>query len=352
MQTLNRDCVLYLGTTTCGGKPGSAGHEVQDAETYLRWGVHQVKSDSCAAPTEHRAAMAQYALMADVFIANAEHPVFFSLCGWASWYAASGPAQGVGDSYRVGTDCVGFEQMLLNIDALAPYARLLGNGRYPDLDMVSAAATRALSGNLPPGGRGPGSLLAARVQTHFSMIAVTGSMLLLSFDVRDARNQHLIDVVGNRRIISVHQDPTRTFVDRGVGYMRRLSGTAMATSAKRLRSNSHCSAKEARWVFHRNGSDTVGAFESVARPGWCIQTNSGNAPWAKCGASQAALMPCGDTVLGETCGPIGQWRIGKDGGISSVFATAAAAGSAAMAMPSAFLTRDADNDDGVLWIEP
>ena len=223
--------------------------------------------------------MAQYALMADVFIANAaEHPVFFSLCGWASWYAASGPAQGVGDSYRVGTDCVGFEQMLLNIDALAPYARLLGNGRYPDLDMVSAAATRALSGNLPPGGRGPGSLLAARVQTHFSMIAVTGSMLLLSFDVRDARNQHLIDVVGNRRIISVHQDPTRTFVDRGVGYMRRLSGTAMAASAKRLRSNSHCSTKEARWVFHRNGSDTVGAFESVARPGWCIQTNSGNAP--------------------------------------------------------------------------
>ena len=56
------------GTTTCGGKPGSAGHESKDVNTYARWGVSQIKSDSCSAPTEHHAAIDQYACTHSSFI--------------------------------------------------------------------------------------------------------------------------------------------------------------------------------------------------------------------------------------------------------------------------------------------
>jgi alpha-galactosidase len=245
-----RPVPLYLGlytdrgTRTCGGKPGSAGHEAQDASTYISWGVRQVKSDSCAAPTAHAAAVAQYALMQQALLApfnNGSLPwsrsVFFSLCGWFSWYAES--AQAVGNSYRVATDAIGWEQLLLNFDAVAPVARVLQPGHWPDMDMISGAATRPLHGDLG-GGRGPGSVLARRVQTHFSMIAVTGSVLLLSFDVRDSRNAHLVGLVSNPRILAVHQDVPRWFDGSRRHYMRRLWGWSLATSAKAVHANSHC----------------------------------------------------------------------------------------------------------------
>ena len=56
------------GSTTCGGKPGSAGHEAQDVDTYARWGVSQIKSDSCSAPGEHHAAIAQCVFILLCFI--------------------------------------------------------------------------------------------------------------------------------------------------------------------------------------------------------------------------------------------------------------------------------------------
>ena len=37
------------GTTTCGGYPGSEGHEVVDATTFAEWGVQYLKLDGCNA---------------------------------------------------------------------------------------------------------------------------------------------------------------------------------------------------------------------------------------------------------------------------------------------------------------
>ena len=36
------------GRLTCGGRPGSQGHEYQDALTYARWGVDYLKYDWCS----------------------------------------------------------------------------------------------------------------------------------------------------------------------------------------------------------------------------------------------------------------------------------------------------------------
>lgn len=180
------------GPTTCGGKPGSAGHETQDAATYIDWGIRQVKSDSCGGVSEHRGAIAQYKLMQDALAkAPASAPVFFNLCGWFNWYGAAGPKAAVGNAYRLATDCVGYEQLLLNIDAVAPVAQFLGPGHWPDMDMISGHNLREPHAPEPwselP--RGPGSLIAKRVQTQFSMIAVTGAVPspLSTFAIEHAR---------------------------------------------------------------------------------------------------------------------------------------------------------------------
>ncbi|MCQ2325398.1 MAG: glycoside hydrolase family 27 protein, partial [Paludibacteraceae bacterium] len=50
------------GSETCGGRPGSQGHEYQDAITYASWGIDYLKYDWCN--TDSRNAKEAYSLMA------------------------------------------------------------------------------------------------------------------------------------------------------------------------------------------------------------------------------------------------------------------------------------------------
>ena len=55
------------GTMTCGNvAPGSEGHEAQDAQTFVDWGVRWIKSDSCSATSDFPAARDAYERMAAV----------------------------------------------------------------------------------------------------------------------------------------------------------------------------------------------------------------------------------------------------------------------------------------------
>ena len=69
------------GRKTCGGRPGSQGHEYQDALTYARWGVDYLKYDWCNTGT--RNAEEAYALMSDALRATGRD-IVFSLCEWGS----------------------------------------------------------------------------------------------------------------------------------------------------------------------------------------------------------------------------------------------------------------------------
>src|SRR5690348_17472256 len=60
------------GTKTCQGRPGTLGHEAQDARTYARWGVDYVKEDWCNAA--HLVASVQYAKFRDA-LARAGRPI-------------------------------------------------------------------------------------------------------------------------------------------------------------------------------------------------------------------------------------------------------------------------------------
>ncbi|NCU27528.1 glycoside hydrolase family 27 protein [Candidatus Nomurabacteria bacterium] len=65
------------GCKTCGGHPGSLGHEYQDAVTYARWGVDYLKYDWCN--TKDINPIGAYKLMRDA-LRFAGRPVFFSIC--------------------------------------------------------------------------------------------------------------------------------------------------------------------------------------------------------------------------------------------------------------------------------
>ena len=67
------------GTATCGGKPGSRGHEYQDAITYASWGIDYLKYDWCN--TDGLKAEEAYKTMRDA-IYSAGRPMVFSMCEW------------------------------------------------------------------------------------------------------------------------------------------------------------------------------------------------------------------------------------------------------------------------------
>ncbi len=69
------------GAKTCGGKPGSQGHESQDALTYARWGVDYLKYDWCS--TGVRNAEEAYALMSDAIKASGR-PMVLAMCEWGN----------------------------------------------------------------------------------------------------------------------------------------------------------------------------------------------------------------------------------------------------------------------------
>jgi alpha-galactosidase len=69
------------GWKTCAGRPGSRGHEYQDALKYAEWGVDYLKYDWCY--TEELSAKGAYTTMREALRA-AGRPIVFSLCEWGS----------------------------------------------------------------------------------------------------------------------------------------------------------------------------------------------------------------------------------------------------------------------------
>ena len=67
------------GTETCAGRPGSLGHEYQDALQYARWEVDYLKYDWCN--TTNINPRGAYQLISDALCA-AGRPIFLSMCEW------------------------------------------------------------------------------------------------------------------------------------------------------------------------------------------------------------------------------------------------------------------------------
>jgi alpha-galactosidase len=69
------------GSKTCAKRPGSLGHEYQDALQYAAWGVDYLKYDWCNTTTQD--AQAAYALIRNALNATGR-PIVLSICEWGT----------------------------------------------------------------------------------------------------------------------------------------------------------------------------------------------------------------------------------------------------------------------------
>lgn len=185
------------GSETCAGRPGSLGHEYQDALQYARWGIDYLKYDWCN--TTNINAQGAYQLMCDALQA-AGRPIFFSMCEWGDNYPWRW-AKGIGDSWRIGPDiwcsfdsthvfptyiqCSIIDCINRN-DSLRSYA---GPGHWNDPDMLEV-------GN---------GLSVNQDRAHFTMWCMMASPLILGNDVRNMSDETKA-ILTNRDLIAIDQD--------------------------------------------------------------------------------------------------------------------------------------------------
>jgi len=179
------------GVKTCAGRPGSEGYETIDARTYAAWGVDYLKEDSCNAPGDPDNAFRQYGLMRDALNATGRH-IYFSLCGWANWYAPQG--QKLGNSWRIAGDCNRWPDVLNAIDTNAPLATYAAPGGWNDPDML-IGSTSGTAASLPP----------AQSRSMFSMWAVMTAPLLIGSHITQL-NSFDLETYLNTEVIAVNQD--------------------------------------------------------------------------------------------------------------------------------------------------
>jgi len=186
-----------VGTKTCAGRPGSIGHEYQDAQQYAAWGVDYVKEDWCnTLPGQN--AESSYTLMRDALAATGR-PIVFSICEWGKnkpwlWAGSVGNLWRATDDIQDCWDCKrswGGNGVAQIIDLMAPIESYSGPGHWNDPDMLEI---------------GNGGMTTEEYRAHFSMWAMFAAPLLVGTDVANM-SADTKSILLNRAVIAVDQDP-------------------------------------------------------------------------------------------------------------------------------------------------
>jgi len=226
------------GTGTCGKRPGSLNHEVQDAKTYASWGIDYVKIDWCNA--EGLDPEAQYTKFRDA-LAESGRPIVFSICNWGvktpwRW----GPTTGnlwrttgdINDTYDRMT-LIGFGQ-----NGLEKFA---GPGHWNDPDMLEV---------------GNGGMNRDEYRTHMALWALLAAPLLAGNDLRNM-SPETRELLMNSEVLAVDQDT------KGVQGHRVWEEGPLEIWVKPLADGSHAAG-----LFNRSESATKMTldFKSIGGP--------------------------------------------------------------------------------------
>ncbi len=188
------------GSKTCAGRPGSQGHEYQDALQYARWGVDYLKYDWCS--TGKRNAEEAYSTMSNALLTTGR-PIVFSMCEWGTakpWLWANG----IGNLWRTtgdisdhwtsnkkwpnGSCCeLGFLEIL---DLQVGLESFAGPGHWNDPDMLEV---------------GNGGMTIPEYRAHFSFWALLAAPLIAGNDVR-SMTPEIKEILTNAEVIAVNQD--------------------------------------------------------------------------------------------------------------------------------------------------
>jgi len=185
------------GRLTCGGRPGSQGHEYQDALTYARWGVDYLKYDWCS--TGDRNAQEAYAVMADA-LRQSGRPIVFSICEWGTakpWLWAKNTGNlwrttgDIWDSFATkDKDHAWAHPALEIVDLNEPLWPFAGAGHWNDADMLEV---------------GNGGMTPAEYRSHFSLWAMMASPLMAGNDIAHM-DESTRSILLNKEVIAVDQD--------------------------------------------------------------------------------------------------------------------------------------------------
>jgi len=184
------------GTETCQGRPGSKGHEEQDARLYAEWGIDYLKYDWCK--TEGMKAPEAYPIMRDA-LKKTGRPIVFSICEWGSsqpWLWAAN----VGHLWRTTGDILdcfeceenwgglGWTKILDKQVGLEKYA---GPGHWNDPDMLEV---------------GNAGMTVTEYRSHFSLWCLLAAPLMAGNDLR-SMSRDTAEILTNKEVIAVDQDP-------------------------------------------------------------------------------------------------------------------------------------------------
>ena len=188
------------GEKTCDKRPGSQGHEFQDARMYAKWGVDYLKYDWCN--TGKRNEEEAYTTMRDALKATGR-PIVFSICEWGDgkpwlWAADIGNLwRTTGDisdkwtSMKKWPDGSCCEMGMMDIvDLQVGLESFAGPGHWNDPDMLEV---------------GNGGMTATEYRTHFSLWCLLAAPLIAGNDLRSMTPQTK-EILTNKELIAIDQD--------------------------------------------------------------------------------------------------------------------------------------------------
>ncbi|HWX65487.1 MAG TPA: glycoside hydrolase family 27 protein [Rhodanobacter sp.] len=183
------------GKLTCGKRPGSLGHEYQDARTYASWGVDYLKYDWCS--TYSQDAKSTYETMSDALRASGR-PIVFSICEWGlskPWLWGNT----IGNLWRTTDDIYdhwqgrhSYEHSVMDIlDLQVGLESYAGPGHWNDPDMLEV---------------GNGKMTIEEYKSHFSLWAVLAAPLMAGNDLA-TMTPDIKTILTNKDVIAIDQDP-------------------------------------------------------------------------------------------------------------------------------------------------
>jgi len=285
------------GVTTCAGRPGSQGHEFQDARQYAAWGVDYVKYDWCATGTgaAQRNPREAYATISRALAASGRAMVL-AICEWGEnepwlWGKQHGHLWRTTGDITNCWDCeIGHGNwssygVLPILDRQRPLRAHSGPGGWNDPDMLEV-------GNLPT---------LAENRSHFAMWAMLAAPLIIGTDLPGLAPE-IRDILANPRLIAIDQDPLGIAAFRWIGtpaleiWAKPLAGGEWAIALLN-RGDSPLPARIA-WTDHELKDDLNGRRADFARETYSIENSwSGNPSGTTATPLNATVGPRDTLVL-------------------------------------------------------
>ena len=204
------------GPNTCAGYTGSLGHELQDAQSYARWGVDFLKYDWCyykrvVPHPDLQQCIRPYRIMREA-LDKLDRDIVFSLCqyGVGMWHVWTwgGKPPVLGNMYRISVDIAdSWSWMSSNgFDHDGPLFPFSGPGRWNDPDMLMVGY----------GGLGRNTSHWSWLTPHEQLTQVTlwcmlAAPLILSCQLEklitmEKISKFTLDMLTNTEVLAVDQD--------------------------------------------------------------------------------------------------------------------------------------------------